>query len=444
MSSRSMISDSRMSWRKVPSYVWGFVSLITGILLGGSLPGPMTPVADGTRWVLSLVVLAAPALIVGALSPAIATLVRRGLAGKFVAAVLTWFVFTSVLGSLLGMIVAALVFQLPLTSPGAGLGDASAMLTELRTGKASIAVIAIVTSIVIGVLGVKFDRVYAVLRRVEHGIARAGSSIGVVLVPLVLALGIMIGVSFGARLGMGHYALMILYSAGMAVIWWLLYLLILLPLFGGVRDRARLIREYYLPTALFAAGTCSSLATIPVNLANVKKYGARDEVADFVVPIGAVVHKGASAMQYMAYGPMIAGYVFGLEIGWPHLLVVWPFIVLYTMAAPGVPGAMGLALWTGVLFASLLGLEDPVRTTFIGTWVALAGGIPDMFRTSGNATADGFAAIIFSNNFDKHFAREKRPVFAASSADERAAVVSAANLSSGEAAAARTVSIDRP
>ncbi|MDQ3242522.1 MAG: hypothetical protein M3Q09_02185, partial [Gemmatimonadota bacterium] len=88
-----MISDSRMSWRKVPSYVWGFVSLITGILLGGSLPGPMTPVADGTRWVLSLVVLAAPALIVGALSPAIATLVRRGLAGKFVAAVLTWFVF---------------------------------------------------------------------------------------------------------------------------------------------------------------------------------------------------------------------------------------------------------------------------------------------------------------------------------------------------------------
>lgn len=413
---------------------------MVGIVTGGLMPKAMTPVADGTRWALSLAVLAAPGLIVGALSPAIATLVRRGLAGKFVAAVLAWFAFASILGSLLGMIIAAVVFRLPLTSGGAAFADASAMLTQLRSGKASVAVIAIAISIMIGVLGVKFDWVYAVLGRVERGIARAGASIGVVLVPLVLALGIMIGVSFGARLGMGHYALMILYSAAMAVIWWLLYLIILLPLLGGVRDRGRLIREYYLPTALFAAGTCSSLATIPVNLANVKKYGARDEVADFVVPIGAVVHKGASAMQYMAYGPLIAGYVFGLEIGWAHLLVVWPFIVVYTMAAPGVPGAMGLALWTGVLFASLLGLEDPLRTTFVGTWVALTGGIPDMFRTSGNSTADGFAAIIFSNNFDKYFAREKLPVFVSATAGAEA--VSSRPVSSRETAERPTASID--
>jgi hypothetical protein len=45
-----------------------------------------------------------------------------------------------------------------------------------------------------------------------------------------------------------------------------------------------------------------------------------------------------------------------------------------------------------------------MRTTFVGTWVALVGGIPDMFRTSGNSTTDGFVAIIFSNVFDKYFA----------------------------------------
>ncbi len=396
--------------RRIPSYVWAFAALVIGIMLGGVLPNQMTPIADGTRWVLSIVVFAAPALIVGALGPAIATLIRRGLAGKFVGAVLGWFVSATIMGSLLGMVVAAIAFRLPFT-PGAGtFSDASAMLGELRTGKASIAVIAVAISIVIGLMGVKIDWVYRILRRVEHAIARAGSSIAIALVPLVLALGIMIGVSFGARLGMGHYALMIAYSAAMAVIWWLLYFILLLPVIGGVRDRARLMREYYIPTALFAAGTCSSLATIPVNIANVKKYGAREEVADFVIPIGAVVHKGASAMQYMAYGPLIAGYVFGIEIGWAHMLVVWPFIILYTMAAPGVPGAMGLGLWTGVLFASLLRLEDPLRTTFIGTWVALAGGVPDMFRTSGNATADGFAAIIFSNRFEKYFSRAQVPV----------------------------------
>jgi Na+/H+-dicarboxylate symporter len=407
--------------RRVPAYVWAFAALIVGIVAGGLLPGPLAPVATATRAVLSVLVFLAPLLIVGALSPAIATLVRRGMAGRFVAAVLSWFVLASVLGSLLGVLIAAITFRLPLLPRGAAFAGAAGMLGELGSGgKASGAVIAIVAAVVLGLVGVKVDRVYGVLRAVERGIARAGASIGVAMVPLVLALGVMIGVSFGARLGMSHYGLMIVYSAAMAVVWWLWYFFLLLPVLGHVRDRGRLFKEYYLPTALFAAGTCSSLATIPVNLANVKRYGARAEVADFVVPIGAIVHKGASAMQYMAYGPFIAGYVFGIEIGWSHLLVVWPFIVLYTMAAPGVPGAMGLALWTGVLFASLLGLQDPLRTTFIGTWVALVGGIPDMFRTSGNSTADGFAAVIFSNNFDRLFKGVAPPALADASvgADE--------------------------
>jgi Na+/H+-dicarboxylate symporter len=188
----------------------------------------------------------------------------------------------------------------------------------------------------------------------------------------------------------------------MGVVWWAFYLL-LLRFVGRVKIDRALMREYFFPTALFAAGTCSSLATIPVNLANVKRYGVRDEVADVVIPVGTIVHKGASAMQYVAYAPLIAVSVFGLHIGWSQLLLAWPLVVLFTMAATGVPGAMGLGLWTGLLFSSLFGLEDPVRTTFIGTWVALTGGIPDMFRSAGNATADGLTAIIFSNNFERYF-----------------------------------------
>lgn len=397
--------------RRVPAYIWAFSALVGGIGAGGLLPELLTPVANGTRTALSFVVLIAPALVVGALSPAIASLVRRGLAGRFIGAVLVWFVCSAVVGSLIGMVAAGIIFRIPFSVGGGALEDAAGMLSELRSGGgASTAVIAIVVAIVIGIVGVKSEAVYAVLQRVERAIARAGASIGIAIVPLILALGIMIGVNFGARLGMSHYGLMILYSAAMAVIWFLLFWLGVLPLLGGVRDRGRLLREYYLPTALFAAGTCSSLATIPVNIANARRYGVRAEVADFVIPIGAVVHKGASAMQYMAYGPLIAGYVFGIEIGWSHLIMVWPFVVLYTMAAPGVPGAMGLSLWTAVLFASMLGLEDPQRATFVGTWVALVGGIPDMFRTSGNATADGFSSIVFNHHFERRFRGTTTPI----------------------------------
>jgi Na+/H+-dicarboxylate symporter len=395
--------------RNPPAYVWALLALLAGIVSGGMMPLALAPVANATRTVLSFVVLVAPVLIIGALSPAVATLIRRGLAGRFAGAVLGWFMFSSVAGSLLGILVAALIFDLPLAPGGGAFAQAASMLRELGSGgPASFAVLAVPIAVSIGLIGVKVDRVYDALRRVERAIARLGMSIGYALAPLILALGIMIGVTFGARLGVSHYGTIVVYSAMLAVVWWLFYVFVLLRYVGGVRSLRRLLKDYYFPTALFAAGTCSSLATIPVNLANAKNYGVLDEVADFVIPIGTIVHKGASAMQYMAYGPLIAGYFFGLPIGWSHMLVVWPVVVLYSMAAPGVPGAMGLSLWTGVLYASLLGLHDPVRSTFVGTWVALTGGIPDMFRSSGNATADGFSAIIFSNNFDKYFRRGAR------------------------------------
>jgi Na+/H+-dicarboxylate symporter len=397
-----------VSWsiRRVPTYIWSLVALISGILLGGTYTAALKPIADGTRAVLSFIVLLAPVLIVSALAPAIATLVRRGLAGRFVGAVIAWFVMSSVIAGLFGLVIAGVVFRLPLSFKGDALAGALPMLKRMGSGGfASAPVIAMGTAVVLGLIGVRSERAYAGLRLLEGALARFGRSVGYTMVPLVFALGIMIGVSFGARLAMAHYGAIIVYSMVMAVIWWVFYVFVLLRFVGRVRSTRVMLKEYYFPTALFAGGTCSSLATIPLNIANLKKYGVRDEVADFVVPVGTIMHKGASAMQYIAYGPLIAGSVFGLAVGWPQLLIAWPFIVLYSMAAPGVPGAMGLGLWTAVLMASVLGLEDPVRTTFIGTWVALTGGIPDMFRSSGNATADGMSAIIFSNNFEKYFGR---------------------------------------
>jgi Na+/H+-dicarboxylate symporter len=397
--------------RRIPSYAWAFLALLAGIAAGGLAPRALTPVANATRLVLSWAVLVAPVLIVFALGPAVATLVRRGLAGRFVGAVLCWFTLSTIVGSLLGLIVAGLVFRMPFTLHGSPFVQAPGMMHGLNfDGRVSGPLLAVTVSVILGLVGVKVDGVYAMLRRFESAIAGMGRSMGYAMAPLVLALGIMIGVSFGARLGMRFYGAIILYSLLMGLVWWAFYMFVLLRLVGGVKVDGPLLRTYFLPTALFAAGTCSSLATIPVNIANVKRYGVRDEVADVVITIGTIVHKGASAMQYMAYASLIAGYVFGLPITWTQLLVAWPFVVLFTMAATGVPGAMGLSLWTALLFASLLGLEDPLRATFVGTWVALTGGIPDMFRSAGNATADGFSAIIFSRNFERFFEGEPSPV----------------------------------
>jgi Na+/H+-dicarboxylate symporter len=392
--------------RKVPSHLVAVVALAGGIAAGGAWPESLAPVAKGTRALLELLILLVPVLIVGALSPAIASLVRRGLAGRFAAAVLLWFLGTTIVAAFLGIVIGAIAF--PFGANGgtaASVEQAAGMLRELGfAGRVSVPIVAIAIAVALGVIGAKVERVHVVLKRVEAAIARLGSSIGYAMAPLILALGIMIGVTFGAQLGMAHYGTMVVYAASMALLYWVIWIFGVLRLFGGVKTPWRLLKEYFLPTALFAAGTSSSLATIPVNLAAAKRYGVRDEVADFVIPLGAIVHKEGSAMQYMAYAAFIAGSVFGLAINWPLMLLVWPFVVLYTMAAPGIPGAMGLGLWTGALFASLLGLEDPLRGTFVGTWVALASGIPDMFRTATNSTSEGFTTVLFSHGFDRYFA----------------------------------------
>ena len=81
-------------------------------------------------------------------------------------------------------------------------------------------------------------------------------------------------------------------------------------------------------------------------------------------------------------------------------------MVLFTIAAPGLPAGMGTALWSATLFANVLGLDAAAQAEFIATWVALSGGIPDMIRTATNCTGDGYTALIFHNRFDQLFGRK--------------------------------------
>jgi Na+/H+-dicarboxylate symporter len=269
---------------------------------------------------------------------------------------------------------------------------------------ASLPLLAIVGAVLIGAVAAWVEPLYAFFSKMEKGIASLGDKMGYVMAPIVLLFGISLGVRFGARLGMGHYFGMTLYTAVLCFGWFAFYLFVIIG-YVARQPVKKVLTEYSIPTAIFAAGTCSSLATLPVNLANTKKYGVRDEVADFVVPFGAIANMNASALMYVAYAPFVISYVFGMEVSWVMMLMAAPALVLFTIAAPGLPVGIGTALWTATLFASLLGLEEPMKSNFVVTWLALSGGLPDMFRTATNCTGDGFTAIAFEHFFDRFFAR---------------------------------------
>jgi hypothetical protein len=60
-----------------------------------------------------------------------------------------------------------------------------------------------------------------------------------------------------------------------------------------------------------------------------------------------------------------------------------------------------------------------MKSNFIVTWLALSGGLPDMFRTATNCTGDGFTAIAFDHFFDRYFAKQSLVTSHRSSANSK-------------------------
>ena len=379
---------------KIPTYLFLLASLILGMLLGGFFSDSLQGVATSVNVAISVIIYFVPILIFVALSPAISSLADSGRAKSLAGSVILWYLFTSFLAGLLGLSVSTLLFGLSLsTSLDNPTGTMMTLLAPGETLSASRPLIAILLAVCFGLLGTKWTFLRLFLEKVQSKVFYFGSKIKLVIVPFVLFLGISVGVRFGAQLGLTNYVLMTMYTFLLCLTWTTFYVFILLKL-AKPHDVKEVARDYLLPTAVFAAGTCSSLLTLPVNLANVKKQGVSARIADFVLPVGSVINLDASALAYVAYAPFVLSYLFGIQIDLATLLMAWPAIVLFTIAAPGLPAGMGTALWSATLFASVLNLPENVASEFVATWIAMSSGLPDMMRTATNCTSDGFASMI--------------------------------------------------
>ncbi len=393
-----------MKFRTIPSHLLTLAALLLGILLGGTFPQQLQFLSDAAVGVVRVLIQLVPLLILVALSPALATLIRHRRAATTGSALILWYLGTSLLAGLLGAAISSLLFEIPLQGgPFEKWNIIAEMLRTLGSGEGvARPLLAIVGACVLAFLSLRWDNLARLLRLSESKLAQGSRYFALWLTPIVFCLGLSVGVRFGAMVGVSNYILMTAYTALLCFCWWLVYVFVIVRLVTG-QPVGRLLRVYYLPTAIFAAGSCSSLLTLPVNLDRARQYGVSRETADTVIPLGAVFNLDASALAYVAYGPFVLGQVFQLDISWEMLLGAWPAIVLFTVAAPGLPAGMGTALWSGTLFVSLLDLQEPLKSEVVATWMALSGGFPDMFRTATNCTDDGFTAIIFD-----HFSRRAR------------------------------------
>ena len=148
-----------------------------------------------------------------------------------------------------------------------------------------------------------------------------------------------------------------------------------------------------------ALGTQSSAATIPVTLAQARKNGVSEGIADFVIPLCATIHLSGSTLKIVAcaYAIVLMGGLPGglglfagfiVLIGIALLALGFIFMLGITMvAAPGVPGGAIMAALG--LLSSMLGFDDTLLGMMIALYITM-----DSFGTACNVTGDGAIALI--------------------------------------------------
>jgi Na+/H+-dicarboxylate symporter len=171
-------------------------------------------------------------------------------------------------------------------------------------------------------------------------------------------------------------------------------------LYAYAAGRLAAVKQFWkhmLAPSLTALGTCSSMATMPVNLEEAPKMGVPHEVSDVVVPVGAALHKDGSVIGGVLK-VLFAMSLFGQELTFERLVVAAGVAILVGVVVGAIPsgGMMG-----ELLILSVFGF--PPETLPLLAAISI---IIDPLATLLNATGDHVAAMMVTRMTEGNVWRE--------------------------------------
>jgi Na+/H+-dicarboxylate symporter len=139
---------------------------------------------------------------------------------------------------------------------------------------------------------------------------------------------------------------------------------------------------------MIAFSTSSSSATLPVTIeACTEKLGVPQDIASFVLPLGATVNMNGTALYHGVSAVFIAQ-VFGIPLGIGDQLMI---VLTATLAAIGCAGAPMAGILMLVIVLEQVGIPTEGIALIFGVERIL-----DMFRTAINITGDASAAVVIA------------------------------------------------
>lgn len=151
------------------------------------------------------------------------------------------------------------------------------------------------------------------------------------------------------------------------------------------------------PAQLLAFSTSSSAATLPVTMERVTEHiGVEEEVASFVLPVGATINMDGTSL-YQAVAAVFIAQALGFDLTFADQLTIVLTALLASIGSAAVPGA-GMVMLVIVLES----IGFPADKLAIGLALIFAVDRPlDMCRTVVNVTGDAAVSMLVAKSVDK-------------------------------------------
>ena len=147
------------------------------------------------------------------------------------------------------------------------------------------------------------------------------------------------------------------------------------------------------PAQFLAFSTSSSAATLPVTMERVEEHlGVEEEVASFVLPIGATINMDGTSL-YQAVAAVFIAQAFGMDLSFGAQLGIIVTATLASIGSAAVPGAGMVML---VIVLAQAGIPEAGLALIFAVDRPL-----DMCRTVVNVTGDAAVSMMVAKSVDK-------------------------------------------
>lgn len=197
--------------------------------------------------------------------------------------------------------------------------------------------------------------------------------------------------SFGSSIALGYLKTFVIYTVVALAYYFVFYSLY--AFFAGGKNGFKIFWKNVVPQTFTALATCSSAASIPVNVENTVKMGVHEDIAETTIPMGSSFHKEGSVIGSV-FKIMFLVCLFGTQVtGAGAVFSIFGVALLATLLITGVP--IGGGTISEMLIISLMGF--PVEALPILTIIAT---IIDAPATMLNVVGDSVSSMMVTRIVD--------------------------------------------